>query len=147
MNDEPAPPVLLFDGDCNLCRASVRWIWKRDAGRRLTFAPLQSETGRRLLAERGLPDGYLESAVLVERDGTWVQSDAILRSLRYARGAWGALRALRILPRFLRDPAYRWIARNRSLVSRLLGTRGERWDPPAEERDRFPEWEAGRRCA
>ena len=52
-------PVLLFDGVCNFCNASVRFIAKRDPRGRIRFAPIQSEVGHRLLEHFDMPtDDY-----------------------------------------------------------------------------------------
>ena len=67
--------VVLFDGVCNLCNASVRFVIARDPERRFTFAPLQSATAARLLAERGVmvrlkPDTTYGHYVTIDRDLT-----------------------------------------------------------------------------
>ncbi len=111
----PAPasphPVVLFDGVCNLCNASINFVIDRDARSVFRFAPLQSDVGRALVAECGL-EGE-DSIVLVEDGRCYVRSDAALRIARRLDGAWPMLSALRIVPRPLRDAAYRVIARNR----------------------------------
>ena len=43
------PPILLFDGVCNLCNAAVRFVIDNDRTGRIMFAPLQSEVGRALV--------------------------------------------------------------------------------------------------
>ena len=48
--------IILFDGVCNLCNASVRFVISRDRGDRFRFAPLQSEMGRRLAENHALPE-------------------------------------------------------------------------------------------
>ncbi|HYE20581.1 MAG TPA: DCC1-like thiol-disulfide oxidoreductase family protein, partial [Tepidisphaeraceae bacterium] len=59
------PAIILFDGVCNFCEASVQFVIDRDPGGRFVFAPLQSPTGRRLLAGHGLGGGAIDSVVLV----------------------------------------------------------------------------------
>ena len=58
--------VVLFDGECGLCAASVRFILRRDPAARFRFAPLQSATGRRMMAQHHLPPDDLGSLVLIE---------------------------------------------------------------------------------
>jgi predicted DCC family thiol-disulfide oxidoreductase YuxK len=106
-------PVILFDGVCNFCAWSVRFVIARDPRAVFRFAPLQSDAGRRLLRDHGLDEGAMDSFVLVEGSGAWRESDAALRVCRHLRGPWRMLAALRVFPRPLRDPVYRFIARNR----------------------------------
>lgn len=107
--------VVLFDGVCNLCNASVQFILDRDPQARFRFASLQSDAAKRLLSTRGLalPEGDPESVMLVEGDRVYSHSDAALRIARGLRGVWKALVAFLIVPRFIRDAVYRFIARNR----------------------------------
>src|SRR5690606_23038706 len=96
-------PVVLFDGVCNLCNASINFVIDRDAEAVFRFAPLQSDVGRALVAECGLVDE--DSIVLVEDGRCYVRSDAALRIARRLDGAWRLLGVLRIVPRPLRDAA------------------------------------------
>ena len=54
---EPAEggPILLFDGECNLCNATVQFIIRHDRKSLFRFASLQGNYGRRLLASLGMP--------------------------------------------------------------------------------------------
>jgi predicted DCC family thiol-disulfide oxidoreductase YuxK len=115
--------LVLFDGVCNLCHRSVQFILDRDPAERFVFAALQSAPARRLLAARGYtvaPDP--DSVLLVEGGRLYERSTAALRIARRLRGAWPLLFGLIVLPRFLRDAVYRFIARNRY---RWFGKRAE----------------------
>jgi predicted DCC family thiol-disulfide oxidoreductase YuxK len=110
---EPAArPVILFDGVCNLCHGSVRFIIDRDPHARFAFASLQSDVGRALLAEHGAA-ADLGSVVLVEDGVCHHRSTAALRIARRLSGAWPLLYALIVVPRPVRDAVYGWVARNR----------------------------------
>jgi len=106
-------PVLLFDGVCNLCNASVQWILNHDHRGRFRFAALQSATGQTFLRQFGLDQEKFESVVLVQGDRIFTHSDAPLEIVRHLGGAWSLLYGFKIIPRFLRDALYNWIARNR----------------------------------
>jgi predicted DCC family thiol-disulfide oxidoreductase YuxK len=103
---DDARAVILFDGVCNVCAASVRFIAPRDPAGRFAFATLQSDSGRRLLAGAGLPADYLEGIVLIEGGRAYLKSDAVLRIASRLSGAWPLFGLLRMLPRALRDAAY-----------------------------------------
>jgi len=108
-------PVVLFDGVCNLCSASVQFIIDRDPNSVFRFASLQSEAGRRVLAEIGhtLPEGDPESVLLVENGQLYERSDAALRIAKKLQSPLRFTALLLALPHVLRDPAYKFIARNR----------------------------------
>ncbi len=108
------PPVVLFDGVCNLCNRSVRWILKRDAAGVFRFASLQSESARRLLPPRLQNRGETPASVyLVDGNEIWEKSDAWFQIVRRLGGPWSALGCLRVLPRGLRDAVYDFIAKRR----------------------------------
>ena len=105
--------IILFDGVCNLCNGAVTFVIKRDPKDRFRFAALQSEIGEELIHKYGLKDKGLDSIVLIEGEEAFVKSSAALRIARKLSGLWPLLYVFTILPRFLRDPFYNLIARNR----------------------------------
>lgn len=127
-------PIVLFDGVCNLCNRSVQFIIERDPEGRFRFASLQSGLGEELQARLGIDSRGIDSILLVEGDRWYKESDAALRIARGMGGAWKLLWGLRFMPRFLRDGAYRVIARNRY---RWFGRQETCWLPTPELRGRF----------
>jgi predicted DCC family thiol-disulfide oxidoreductase YuxK len=105
--------IILFDGVCNLCNGAVTFVIKRDPKDRFRFAALQSEIGEELVQKHGLKDKGLDSIVLIEGEKAFVKSSAALRIARKLSGGWPLLYVFNILPRFIRDPFYDLIARNR----------------------------------
>jgi predicted DCC family thiol-disulfide oxidoreductase YuxK len=108
-------PVVLFDGVCNLCNGAVRFVTRHDRAGRFDFTALQSEAGARLLRERGHGTalGEPEALVLIEGTRVYTHSDAALRIARSLDGAWPLLGLLLLVPRVIRDAAYRFVARRR----------------------------------
>jgi predicted DCC family thiol-disulfide oxidoreductase YuxK len=104
--------VVLFDGVCNVCNSAVNFIIDRDRQGRFRFASLQSEAGRRLCKEYGIPM-ELDSIALIEGDRAYVESAAVLRIAKGLDGLWPILFSLVVLPRALRDRAYRYFAAHR----------------------------------
>jgi predicted DCC family thiol-disulfide oxidoreductase YuxK len=127
-------PIVLFDGVCNLCSRSVQFIIQRDPEGRFRFASLQSPLGEELRARHGIDPQAVDSVLLVEGGRWYKESDAALRIARGMSGAWKLLWPLRFVPRFLRDGAYRVIARNRY---RWFGKQETCWLPTPELRGRF----------
>jgi predicted DCC family thiol-disulfide oxidoreductase YuxK len=106
-------PILLFDGVCNLCSGAVRFVIRHDPGGRFRFAALQSEAGRRLLVQHGLPADALDTFVLIAGARCFTRSDAAIELARRLGGAWRGLALLRLVPRPIRDAAYGVVVRNR----------------------------------
>lgn len=112
-------PVLLFDGECGLCNAVVRFLIRRDRAARLRFAPLQSPPAQAYLRARGLPTEDFDSIVFVPdwhdpaHSRHLLRTDGALAALRELGGCWRVVAALRVLPAVLRDPFYRLVARTR----------------------------------
>jgi predicted DCC family thiol-disulfide oxidoreductase YuxK len=126
-------PVIVFDGICVLCNGWVRFLLKHDRAGRYRFTAMQSEAGRALLAGHGLDPDDPASFLLVDGAQAWTDSDAIRRVLTGLGGLWRLAGVMALVPRVVRDPLYRWIARNRY---RLFGTTECRV-PTEEERARF----------
>jgi predicted DCC family thiol-disulfide oxidoreductase YuxK len=127
-------PILLFDGVCNLCNRSVQSVIAHDSSARFRFASLQSEAGRALLAEHGLPLDAMDTVVLVDGAAHFTKSDAALEAARRLGGLFALAVVLKLVPRPLRDAAYDWVARNRYT---RWGKRDECWVPTPELRARF----------
>lgn len=127
-------PIVLYDGVCGLCNRAVQFILKRDQKRRFRFATLQGTIGQEVL-ERDMVPANLDSMMLVETDGrvSW-ESTAALRTARYLKFPWPLFSILLLIPRFVRDLVYRWIARNRY---RWFGKLESCPLPDPKEADRF----------
>jgi predicted DCC family thiol-disulfide oxidoreductase YuxK len=106
-------PVAVADGHCALCSFSARLIARFDRRREFRICRSQSALGRALLLHYGLaPDDPESWLYLVDGRG-YTSLDAILRAARRLGGPGWLLQPLRLLPRTIQDPAYRWVARNR----------------------------------
>lgn len=106
-------PVILFDGVCNLCNGAIQFIIKRDKKNRFQFAALQSAYGQQQLQRLNIPATALQSIVLIDGDKFYQRSKAVLEICRQLRGLWPALYIFKILPGFLRDGVYNFIANHR----------------------------------
>ncbi len=127
-------PVVIFDGECGFCDATVDFILRHDPEGVFRFASRQSAAGKRLLLSHGLPEQGVESVVLLEDGRVYTRSTASLRIARRLRGPLRALYAFSVVPSPIRDAVYGVISRNRT---RIMGTRRVCEVPTAERRARF----------
>jgi predicted DCC family thiol-disulfide oxidoreductase YuxK len=109
-------PVILYDGVCALCNAWVKFVLRWDRKEVFLFAALQSSQGLKLLAERQVNTAALSSIVVVYPEEVFLRSDAALTILTALGWPWSMMAVLRIIPRFLRDALYNFVAVNRYRV-------------------------------
>jgi predicted DCC family thiol-disulfide oxidoreductase YuxK len=144
VNSLSQPPIILFDGVCNLCHASVQFVIKRDSTQRFRFGSLQSDVGKRLLQEHGLhgnqmqkknsPANDLSSMILLHRRKAFTKSSAALTVAKYLDWPWPLLYGFIIVPKFLRDTVYDFIGNRRY---RWFGKLDQCWIPPQPVQHRF----------
>jgi predicted DCC family thiol-disulfide oxidoreductase YuxK len=126
--------IVLFDGVCNFCNASINFVIERDKAGYFQFAPLQSPVGIELLAKHSIDSSETDSVILVENDKAYTHSTAALRIARKLDGIWPMLYAFVIVPKPIRDLAYKLFARNRY---RLFGKQDACMMPTPDIRQRF----------
>ena len=128
------PPVILFDGVCNLCNQSVQFVIRHDPASRFRFAALQSEFGQSQLDRYHFDKNQLLSVVLVINGKSYDRSSAALEIARRLDGLWPLLYVFVIVPPFIRNFVYDWISRNRY---RWFGRTDECMIPTPELKARF----------
>jgi predicted DCC family thiol-disulfide oxidoreductase YuxK len=116
---DSAPPVLLYDGDCRLCRFAARTIARLDRDGELLVLPLDDAAAAPLL--RDVPPDETHATWRLVTDGA---------TFGYGRGAVelaGALRLTRPAARVLGrippgalDALYGVVSRQRSRLGRLV---------------------------
>lgn len=105
--------IIVFDAQCLLCNGWVKFLLRHDSKEAFRFASIQGKEGMRLLDSAGLEVQGLETLLLVDKDGAWQHTEAIVRILCALGWPWRLAALLRVIPSPLRDAAYRVIARNR----------------------------------
>ncbi|MET4140099.1 DCC1-like thiol-disulfide oxidoreductase family protein [Pedobacter sp. UYP1] len=105
--------IIFFDGVCNLCAGSVKFVIKRDPKDRFRFAALQSDITQQYLGPFGLSLSELSSIILLENGRVYQRSTAALRIARHLSGGWPLLYVFILVPAFIRDFVYNQIAKRR----------------------------------
>jgi predicted DCC family thiol-disulfide oxidoreductase YuxK len=109
-------PILLFDGECNLCDFMVSFVIRHDTSKAIRFSALQTDTGRSLIDSCGLAADYQDSVVYIKDNKHFIRSSAVLNIFRDLGGWWSLLYGFVIIPAFIRDFFYIIIARSRYLI-------------------------------
>ena len=113
MKTEKKHKIILFDGVCNLCNSSVTFAIKRDKNDIFRFAALQSEIGMQLISKFKIDTSQTDSIILVEGNKYYEKSSAALHITKHLSGGWPLLYGFIILPKFIRNAVYDFIAKNR----------------------------------
>lgn len=105
--------IVLFDGKCNLCNNSIRFISKRDKEDKFFYVSLQSDEGKSLLTKFNSTPEINNSIIYICRGKIFYKSTAVLKIMRELKGYWRFLYVFNIIPVFIRDFIYDIIARYR----------------------------------
>ncbi|QUG43297.1 thiol-disulfide oxidoreductase DCC family protein [Psychrobacillus sp. INOP01] len=127
------PAIILFDGECNFCDASVQFIIKRDPKGYFQFAAQQSDIGLTLKRQYAVHD-TLDSILVIDQHKVYNSSDAALHISKHLNGLWSFLYMLRVIPKSIRDVVYKFIAKNRYA---WFGKKDSCMIPSPEIRNRF----------
>ena len=130
--------IVFFDGVCNLCQGSVRYLIKNDKKGVLKFASLQGDYAKDFVNQKDFVDQTeihsMQSIMFFDGKNLYKKSTAVLK-LSSLLGNWHQLLLLGyILPRFLRDWLYDIVANNRY---RLFGKKDECMLPSKGLENRF----------
>lgn len=106
--------IILFDGLCNLCNSSVQFLIKRDSKDIFRFVSLQSELGKELLSKLPIAIQKTDSIILYESEAVfYYKSQAVFQIIKSLGGLFNLLLIFKLLPHFIHDLIYDYIAKNR----------------------------------
>ena len=126
--------TVFFDGVCNLCNRSVNLLISKDKKKVLKFASLQSEYAQNLVPKEVLNCGNLDT-IIVYMDGKFYdRSHAVLKLCKILGGLYSVFLIGYLIPRFIRDGLYRFVANNRY---RWFGKKDHCMVPSQELKERF----------
>lgn len=126
--------VIIFDGVCHLCNASVDFVMKRDQKRMFRYTANQMEAGQKILRDNGINPDQIETVYLYENGTLYDKSSAALRIARKLGFPYNLAFGFIIVPAFIRNIVYNLIAKNRY---KWFGKKETCRLPTAEERSLF----------
>lgn len=106
-------PIVFFDGECSLCSSSVRFLLRHNHKGNLTFSSLQSVTGTKISALAGKIAQPPDSILFLVDNNLFDYSTAALKIAEHLSFPWKAVTVFYLIPAFLRDKIYRYVAKNR----------------------------------
>lgn len=105
--------IILFDGVCVLCSAWANFMIQHDPQYQFKLVSAQSKLGQQLLSTYQLPTDHFETMVLLEQGQLYTESTAFLRIIQRVDFPYSILKYGKVIPKAVRDFAYRRIALNR----------------------------------
>jgi len=106
--------LILFDGVCNLCNASVHYVIKHDKKNLFLFTALQSEIGQNIIEHYTIDTSKIDSILLYTPEkGIHYKSTAALKVASQLGFPINILAIFLIIPNFIRNWVYDFIAKNR----------------------------------
>ena len=112
MNDSEKP-IILFDGICNLCNWSVRFVLNNEQEDKFLFTSLQSDAAKILLLQYDLKKYSMDSILLIEDGKVYQKSDAVLKICKHLKWPWKIFLGAKYLPLNMRNWIYDLIAKRR----------------------------------
>ncbi|MFM8533258.1 MAG: thiol-disulfide oxidoreductase DCC family protein [Acidimicrobiia bacterium] len=108
--------IVLYDGTCLFCHASMRFIVERDPSGYFRFGAAQDERTWPLLQQHGLREVTESTIVLIDQGGVYLRSTAALRIARHLGWPWKLMAVFLIVPRPIRDAVYDLVAASRHRI-------------------------------
>ena len=127
-------PIIVFDAMCVLCSANAAFVLRHDRAGRFRLASMQGDIGAAFYRRFGIDPANPETLIVVEGGRALRNSEAVLAIWAGLDRPWNALAVFQLVPRSLRDPVYRWVARHRY---RLFGQRSTCWMPTPDQARRI----------
>ncbi len=126
-------PILMYDGTCAFCNRSIQFFLSHEKNNKMHFVSLQSEAGKKLKQYFEISD-KVDSMVLIRDYSAYIKSCAALRLTLYMKGLWPLLVIFVIIPPFIRNLVYDFIAKRRN---RLVKSKETCLVPSQENKHRF----------
>ncbi len=111
-NTNSVQSIILFDGYCNLCNHSIKFIIRADKKKQFNFISLQSIAGQKILGFYRISK-TIDSVIYVQQNHVYIKSDAFVEILKHLPFPWNIGRIFTIIPKKIRDKIYSFIAKNR----------------------------------
>jgi predicted DCC family thiol-disulfide oxidoreductase YuxK len=125
--------IIVFDGVCNFCNRVVQIIIRHDPSAQIHFTAQQTEAGEKLLHQYSIKES-ISSVVFITKGAVYYQSDAVIEIAKLLTGWPSVFKYTIIVPRFLRNAIYKFIAANRYPI---FGKQDQCMVPNEEEKGRF----------
>jgi predicted DCC family thiol-disulfide oxidoreductase YuxK len=105
---------IIYDSQCKLCTSAVRFLRNQKDPPGIEYysanAPESEQLFQKFRISRDLAD---KTIILIDNNQVYTKSTAVIRAMQKKRGIWKLAFLLEVLPVFIRDAIYDYVARNR----------------------------------
>jgi predicted DCC family thiol-disulfide oxidoreductase YuxK len=106
--------IILFDGMCNLCDATVQRVIEHDKQDVFRFAAIQSDIGQQIIKHIGIDTAKTDSIILYEPgQAYYYKAEAAMKIARQMGGIYSIVSWFSFLPKWLSNGVYDYVARKR----------------------------------
>ena len=102
--------IIIFDSECLMCSNAVSFIINHDSKKKFYFLALDSNRAKEITKKFNITQ---DSIILVDDDTFCLYSEAILKISKALDSPYNYLYLFRVLPLFLRDYVYKFVAKHR----------------------------------
>ncbi|MFN5416565.1 MAG: thiol-disulfide oxidoreductase DCC family protein [Flavobacteriia bacterium] len=109
--------ILFYDGDCGFCNKSVQFVLNNERNSDICFSALQSDFALNFFKEHNFPKADLSTFYFWDGKKLYQKSAGALRLVNDLKFKWQFLKIGYLIPVFLRDKIYDFIAKRRHKLS------------------------------
>lgn len=110
--------IVFYDGDCGLCNQSVAFVLKHEKEKIIHFAAIQSDFTKKLFESKSWEQPDLNTVYFLDDGKLYQKSTAALKIGKYLKAPKSWMVAFLIVPKFIRDAVYNFIAKRRKRISK-----------------------------
>lgn len=107
---------MFYDGNCGLCNRVVQFLLNNEKNSTLYFAAIESSFSRDFFHKNGVYEFDLNTFYFYENGVFHKRSRAIIQLSKFLKFPFNLLRVFLIVPPFIRDAVYRFIAKRRRKI-------------------------------
>lgn len=116
MDNTISDTIIFYDGTCGLCNRSIQFVLNHERNSNLCFSSLQSEFALNFFRSHHFPLPDLTTVYFFEKNHLHKKSKAAFKIIPYLKWYWQPLRIFTILPTFITNRIYDFIARRRKRI-------------------------------
>ena len=107
--------IILYDGECKFCNKWICFVKSKLNNKEIEFLTLNSSEAKNILNDYKIINQ--DSVVYIKDNIVWIKSRAVLKICRQLKFPYNLLHFLTILPTFLLNFCYNFVAKRRLTIN------------------------------